>query len=821
MDVLFVLVCGVLAVWARAFAAATGFSALNLDIRAAGCSVTARNIWTHILAKKTDAPGHKKSKAAPRQPVNGGLPSKQQIIEFINTSQGKAGKREIARAFGISGGAKIALKRLLAEMAEDGTLAGSKKDFREKGKLPPTTTLEVTGRDRDGDLVAKPLHWEEDDGKRPVVRLLADGTAFAGEIGIGDRVLAKLTKLPRDAGPAQYDAVPMKKLPREKRRMLGIYRASKRGGGTIEPIEKKEMKSWPVLPDDAGDAGDGDLVRFELVRRGRFATPRAVILESIGNPDDQRQVSLIAIHAHGIPEDFPESVIEECEHLEAPTMDGRVDLRATPLLTIDPMDARDHDDAVYAEPDTNDTNKGGWSVIVAIADVAHYIRPGSKLDREAELRGNSVYFPDRVVPMLPEKISNDLCSLREGEERPCLAVKMIFDKNGEKVSQRFMRAMMKSHAKLSYQEAQAAIDGNVSEKCAPLMERALKPLWAAYAAVSKARDKRGPLDLDLPERKILLDDQGRVANVVTPERLDAHRLIEEFMIQANVAAAETLEAKKSQLVYRVHDAPSPEKLKGLKDFLDTLDMKVPHAGALKPEAFNVILEKAKDLPVPELINEVILRSQSQAEYNPKNIGHFGLNLAKYAHFTSPIRRYADLIVHRALVRALSLGAGGMRDEDFGRLAAVAQAISDTERRAMAAERETTDRLIANHLANHIGASFAARISGVTRSGLFVRLKDTGADGYIPIGSLGNDFFHHVEAAHALVGAKTGEGYRLGDVVEVKLLEVVPSAGALRFEMLSPGKKGQFAALKAGGGLPRNRFNASRGKTGRGGFKRGR
>ncbi|MEQ1672753.1 MAG: RNB domain-containing ribonuclease, partial [Hyphomicrobium sp.] len=399
--------------------------------------------------------------------------------------------------------------------------------------------------------------------------------------------------------------------------------------------------------------------------------------------------------------------------------------------------------------------------------------------------------------------------------------KIIFDKNGEKVSQRFMRAMMKSHAKLSYQEAQAAIDGNVSEKCAPLMERALKPLWAAYAAVSKARDKRGPLDLDLPERKILLDDQGRVANVVTPERLDAHRLIEEFMIQANVAAAETLEAKKSQLVYRVHDAPSPEKLKGLKDFLDTLDMKVPHAGALKPEAFNVILEKAKDLPVPELINEVILRSQSQAEYNPKNIGHFGLNLAKYAHFTSPIRRYADLIVHRALVRALSLGAGGMRDEDFGRLAAVAQAISDTERRAMAAERETTDRLIANHLANHIGASFAARISGVTRSGLFVRLKDTGADGYIPIGSLGNDFFHHVEAAHALVGAKTGEGYRLGDVVEVKLLEVVPSAGALRFEMLSPGKKGQFAALKAGGGLPRNRFNASRGKTGRGGFKRGR
>ena len=800
--------------------------AVNLDIGPRKWPVTSRNLRAHLLAKKTDLP--RKQKRAPRDPLNGGLPAKHQIIEFLNSTQGKAGKREIARAFGISGGAKIALKRLLAEMAEDGTLSGNKKDLREKGKLPPVTTLEVTGRDADGDLLAKPLHWEDDDGKRPVVRLLPADGVIDGEIGIGDRVLAKLTKLPRnggllESGPAAYDAMPVKKLPREKRRLLGIYRTSTRGGGSIEPIERKEMKSWAILPDDSNAAKDGDLVRFDLVRRGRLAVPRAVILESLGNPDDQRQISLIAIHAHGIPEDFPEGVIAECEHLKSPTMTGRTDLRGTPLLTIDPIDARDHDDAVYAEPDTSGKNNGGWSVIVAIADVAHYIRPGTRLDREAELRGNSVYFPDRVVPMLPEKISNDLCSLREGEERPCLAVRMTFDKHGEKVGQLFMRAMMKSAAKLSYQEAQAAIDGNVSDKCKPLMERALKPLWAAYAAVSAARDKRGPLDLDLPERKIVLDDKGQVANVVTPERLDAHRLIEEFMIQANVAAAETLEAKRTQLVYRVHDAPSPEKLKGLKDFLDTLDMKVPHLGALKPEAFNVILAKAKDLPVPELINEVILRSQSQAEYTPKNIGHFGLNLAKYAHFTSPIRRYADLLVHRALVRALNFGPDGMRDEDFSRLVSVSKAISDTERRAMAAERETTDRLIAAHLADRVGASFAARISGVTRSGLFVRLKDTGADGYIPIGSLGNDYYHHVEAAHALVGSKTGEGYRLGDVVEVKLLEVVPSAGALRFEMLTPGTKGHFAGFKAGGGrLPRNRPGGGKGHSSKGGgFRRGR
>lgn len=682
-------------------------------------------------------------------------------------------------------------------MAADGTLSGDKKHLREKGKLPPVTTVEITGRDDDGDLIAKPLQWNDEDGKRPTLRVSLSGRASENDIGIGDRVLAKLTKLPRGGG-ASYEATPIKKLPKDKRRLLGIFRASQRGGGTIEPIDRKELKSWPLLPDDLGDAKDGDLVRFELGGRGgRFATPRARIVESLGNPDDQRQISLIAIHAHGIREDFPESVLKECESLPPPAMSGREDLRKFPLLTIDPVDARDHDDAVHAQPDSDPKNDGGFVVTVAIADVAHYIRPASQIDREAQLRGNSVYFPDRVVPMLPEKISNDLCSLRELEERPCLAVRMIFDRHGEKRRHTFVRAMMRSAAKLSYQEAQAAIDGEPSDKCRPLMDTALKPLWAAYKAVATARDKRGPLDLDLPERKIILDDKGKVARVVTPQRLEAHRLIEEFMIQANVAAAETLEEKRLPLVYRVHDAPSAEKLKGLRDFLETLDMKVPHAGALKPEAFNKVLEQAKDLPVPDLISEVILRSQSQAEYTPKNIGHFGLNLVRYAHFTSPIRRYADLIVHRALIRALGLGADGLTDEEISRLASVAKAISDTERRAMSAERETTDRLIAAHLADHVGATFHARIAGVTRSGLFVRLKDTGADGYIPISSLGDDYYHHVEAAHALVGARSGAGYRLGDAVEVRLLEAIPSAGALRFEMLTPAARGNFGSFKKG------------------------
>ena len=746
------------------------------------------------------------SSAAPLQ----GLPSKDDILDFLSSSETKAGKREIARAFGIKGGAKIALKRTLTELAREGRIAGNRKDFREKGKLSSVTTLEVTGRDGNGDLLAQPLVWDRADGPRPQVLIATRPRAPGTDdqvIGAGDHVLVRIKQLAEHgAEKIQYEGETIKKLPRDTRRLVGIFRRSARGGGTIDPVSRKELKSWTIQSGDDGDAKDGDLVRFDLQSKGRFATPQARVLETLGNPHDERKISLIAIHAHGIPDDFPASVIAEANHLPALDVKTRIDLRHLPLLTIDPADARDHDDAVFAEPDADPKNKGGHIVIVAIADVAHYVRPGSKLDREAQLRGNSVYFPDRVVPMLPEKISNDLCSLREGQDRPCLAVRMIYDAHGNKRSHTFMRAMMRSPAKLSYQEAQAAIDGKPTPKSEALLESALKPLWAAYAALKSARDRREPLDLDLPERKIVLDKDGRIAGVIVPERLDAHRLIEEMMIQANVAAAETLEAKKTPVVYRIHGQPSPEKLKGLKDFLETLGLKVPNAGELRPAAFNRILAKAKTMPVPELINEVVLRSQAQAEYNPQNIGHFGLNLARYAHFTSPIRRYADLLVHRALVRALKAGEGALDDSEIPRLPDICRAISDAERRAMAAERETVDRLIATHLADRIGATFEGRISGVTRSGLFVRLRDTGADGFVPVSTLGSDYFNHVEAAHALIGNKTGETFSLGDNVSVRLVEAIASAGALRFEMLSEGKRGAAAPAKGfqGKRIPRHR-----------------
>ena len=752
-------------------------------------------------------------------PLQAGLPTKAQVLEFIQTAQDAVGKREIARAFNVKGDNRVLLKHLLAEMAEEGSLAGNRKSFKEKGKLAPVAVFDVVARDKQGDLIAEPSVWEPDDGPKPRVLVrgsrangTSNGRAFKREIsfGIGDRVLAKTTRLGNGEAFA-YAIEPIKRLPKEKAGALGIFRSRKGGGGTIEPVDKKEMRSWQIGPDQIGDAKDGDLVRFDLSRRGRGGIPDARVVDVLGNPNDQRQISLIAIHAHGIPDEFPTRVLDELETLHTPSMQGRMDLRDLPLLTIDPADARDHDDAVHAEADKDPGNTGGWIITVAIADVAQYVRPGSALDREAQLRGNSVYFPDRVVPMLPEKISNDLCSLRELEDRPCLAVRMVFDKSGSKRRHTFHRAMMRSAAKLSYQEAQAAIDGNPSAKAAPLVEHVLKPLWAAYAALCIARDIRGPLDLDLPERKIVLNKEGRVERVIVPERLAAHRLIEECMIQANVAAAETLEEKRVGCIYRIHDQPSREKLTALREFLATLDMQVPPAGTLKPTHINAILKEAKGQPSADLVNEVVLRSQAQAIYSPDNIGHFGLNLRKYAHFTSPIRRYADLMVHRALVKALGIGAGGITDEELGRLAEIADVISGTERRAMAAERETTDRLIAAFLSDRVGAEFEGRIGGVTRSGLFIKLKDTGADGFIPISTLGAEYFTHNETARALVGERTGVTYRLGDTVSVRLVEVAPMAGALRFEMLSEGSKGSVSRV---GGRPKSGFVPNRRGTGR-------
>jgi ribonuclease R len=662
---------------------------------------------------------------------------------------------------------------------------------------------DIRSRDRHGDFLAIPVEWTGT-GKPPSIVLTQGRGPRKGNrpaAGIGDRALVRVE---RDA-EGGYTGRVIKVIGKNKAEIIGVYRAGAQGG-RIVPVEKRSQgREILIPPGEEGQARDGDLVSVSLERETRFGLPRGRVRERLGSLGSEKAVSLIALHLHNIPHVFADATLAEADKAEPASLKGREDWRDRPLLTIDPPDAKDHDDAVMAEHDPDPGNPGGFIVTVAIADVAAYVRPGSSLDREALERGNSVYFPDRVVPMLPERISNDLCSLREGEDRPAIAVRMVITADGEKRRHTFHRVMMRSRAKLAYAQAQAAIDGRPDAATEPLLERALRPLWTAYAALREARDRRGPLALDLPERKVLLSPEGAVDRVIVPERLDAHRLIEEFMIQANVSAAETLEAAKQVLIYRVHDEPAQEKMLALGEVLASVGIKLPKEGALRPALFNRILGSVAGSEHAPFINEVVLRSQAQAVYAAENLGHFGLNLRRYAHFTSPIRRYADLIVHRALITACRLGSDGLPPEvSLGELAQVGEQISAAERRAMAAERETIDRLIAHHLVDRIGATFAGQIAGVTRSGLFIKLDETGADGFVPISQLGADYFRHEEARHALVGERSGETFRLGDRVEVRLVEAAPVAGALRFELLSEGKTRAGSGKDGGGRKPGGR-----------------
>ncbi len=709
------------------------------------------------------------------------LPSREELLAFIREHAGAVGTREVARAFGAKNADRAALKRMLRELADEGQIERRRKRLHHGGTLPSVVLADITGRDADGEFLARPTEWDEQaHGAAPVIRISTPRRARPGEVaGVGDRALIRIER----SGDEETSGRVIKLIDRAKHRVLGILRGLPDGGARLVPIDKKQLGRELSIPADAtAGAVDGDLVAVEVARHGKFGLQTGSVVERLGSIKSERAVSLIAIHAHGIPHLFSRAVLAEAEAARPTTHSGRKDWRDVAFVTIDPPDAKDHDDAVHAAPDPDPHNKGGHLVTVAIADVAHYVRPGTALDRTAAERGNSVYFPDRVVPMLPERISNDLCSLRPHEDRPALAVRLVVGADGRKRSHSFHRVLIRSAARLTYEQAQLAVSGRPDEITEPIVEKILTPLYAAYRTVRHARDERGPLDLESPERKILLKSDGMVDRVIVPQRLEAHRLIEEFMILANVAAAESCERARVPLIYRVHDEPTPEKLNALREFLATLDISLPKGGALRPDAFNRVLARVKGRDVERLVNEVVLRSQAQAEYAPENFGHFGLNLRRYAHFTSPIRRYADLIVHRALIRALKLGADGLaEDTDLRALAEIAANISATERRAMKAERETADRLIAHFLADRVGATFDGHISGVTRAGLFVELDETGADGFIPARNIGDEYFRYQEASHAFAGG--GKTYRLGDAVAVELVEAAPVAGALRFKLV--------------------------------------
>ena len=668
----------------------------------------------------------------------------------------------------------------------------NRKSKRNGFSKPKKLSVRVVGRDSDGELLGTPTYWRKNRfGPLPTVLVIPNDRDNLYPVGIGSIVEVKVVNVPLGPEATLAGKVTKVRDPDEHRFLAVVEKKVK--GLFLVPVDRN---SSPVelRQVDLNGAEVGDLVTAELIDR-RWHSLRGAVCEKLCAMNSEYAVSQIAVHKFKIPHKFSEDALTEANAVKPEALDGREDWRSTSFITIDPASAKDHDDAVHAELDTDTENSGGVVIQVAIADVAHYVRPDSAMDREAELRGNSVYFPDRVIPMLPERISNDLCSLREGEDRPALAVRMVFDRNGRKIHHSFHRVVMRSHAKLSYQQAQSAIDGSTDATTAPLLKSVLQPLWKAYAILQRNRENRSPLDLELPERKLELKPDGTVDRVIVLERLDAHKLIEEFMIQANVAAAETLEKKRKALLYRIHDAPSLEKLESLREFLQSIDIKLAKGQTLRPAVFNNILHKVANTPHETMVNEVVLRSQSQAEYNPSNIGHFGLNLHRYAHFTSPIRRYADLTVHRGLISAMGFGNDGQPEGFEAQVENLGSQISNHERRAMAAERETVDRLTAYWIAEQSETKFSGRISGVIKSGLFVQLDNTGIDGFVPVSKIGFDYYLYQEATHSMIGEASGEGFQLGDNVEVKVAEVVPYSGSIRLDILSDGRKIQQVSTR--------------------------
>lgn len=705
------------------------------------------------------------------------FPSREEILRFIHESSGHPGKREIARAFQLNSRQKMELKKVLREMEMDGTLQkGRGRKYAEPGSLPPVGVVEVTGVDIDGEVLAKPVPWDHD-SPAPIIYMAPEKRGHPAT-GYGDRVLARMTATKRtgaDDAPI-YEGKTIRRLTTSPTKVMGMLE-DVGGRFRLRPTDRRSKSEMVVEHPDADGAVSGDLVRAELLPGKQYGLKRARVVENLASADHPRAASVIAIHDHGLPVEFPSDALHQADTAEAAPMGDREDLRDTPLVTIDGADARDFDDAVWAEPDPDPNNKGGWHIIVAIADVSWYVRPGSTLDSAAYQRGNSAYFPDRVVPMLPESLSNGWCSLVPNEDRPCMAVHIWLTGDGEMIRHRFCRAMIRSHARLTYTQAQAAYDGQVDDLTDTLRDGVIVPLYGAYEALNKARGKRGVLELDIPERQVLVGEDGSVTGIVQRERFDSHKLIEEFMIAANVAAAETLEKHRQPCLYRIHDQPSMEKMEILREFLESLDLPIPKGQVMRAAQFNGILEKVADTPKAEMVNTVVLRSQSQAEYNPDNIGHFGLNLHHYCHFTSPIRRYSDLIVHRALIKGLKLGEGGL-EPDHRDFADMGAHLSSTERRAATAERDAIDRFTAGFLSTHVGSDFTGRITGVTRFGLFVMLDDNGADGLIPISTLPDDYYRHDEAAHCLRGDDTGREFALGQRLSVTLTEADAITGGM-------------------------------------------
>ena len=696
----------------------------------------------------------------------GGLPTREDIRAFIAAAPGRIGKREVAREFGVGTGQRQELRTLLQEMGRDGAIApAGHRRFASPGRLPDSMVVRITGTDTDGDPIARPVDWTGD-GPPPLIHMHPERRGDPA-LAPGERVLARITPI----GRGKYEGRTLKRLTDTPGRILGVFRPLAGGGGRVVPTDRRAKAEWRVPPGEENGAEADEIVAATPLADGGLGLKPARVTERLGRMGDARSVSLICIHTHDIPHEFPEDAVEAAARARATPLGEREDLRGLGLVTIDGEDARDFDDAVFAAPEGD-----GFRLVVAIADVAHYVRTGSPLDRSAWTRGNSVYFPDRVVPMLPEALSNGWCSLRPDEDRGCLFVEMRVDAAGHKQSHRFGRGLMRSAARHTYTEVQAGHDAGAPQ---------FDALYAAFRALLAARQARGTLDLDLPERQVVLHD-GKVESIEPRPRLDSHRLVEEFMILANVAAAEELERLHRPCMYRVHAPPSEEKLEALRTILHGMEISLPPGNELHPRDLDHVLRKVAGTEEAPLVNEIVLRSQMQAAYSPDNIGHFGLALPRYGHFTSPIRRYADLLVHRALITGLQLGAGGLEPDEAARFPETGEHISATERRAALAERDAIDRYLAAFMAGRTGETFPARIAGVQRFGLFIAVNGSGASGLIPMAGLPDDVWDYDAGIQSLSGRRTRLTYHLAQEVEVRLVESSPVTGGMIFEMATGG-----------------------------------
>ncbi len=705
------------------------------------------------------------------------LPSHEEIVDFLQKSTGKVGKKDIARAFGVKGADnRRVLKEIIRNLEDTGIIEkATKTSITLTDSLPDICEVEITGMDSKGNYIARPRTFTGEEQQIPQI-IITEIKKNIDDIEEGDLVLAKLSFVSKTL----YEGTVVKHLKNEENLIVGIFEANKKGkGGVVIPAERMGVSEFFVRGENSGDAKDGDLIQAEIItmRRGNNT---ARIVKVLGAGDDTKNISLISVFQKNIPYNFPKEVIAEAKKIVSLSFDKHKDATQIPFVTIDGEDARDFDDAIFAIKDESKDNVAGWHIKIAIADVSHYVKPGSLLDKEAFKRGNSTYFPDKAIPMLPHELSSDICSLLEGQNRPCAIFHITIDKDGEILTYGYDRGVINSKARLNYNETQKAFDGEYNKQT-ERVKAELKDIYGAFKALRKARENRHALEIERDERRIIADNDGKILEISSRAYFDSHKAVEEFMIAANVCAALALEKKKVPVMYRVHEKPSPEKVYNFREFMKSVKIKIGKGQKIENELFNSIIKDFHDKPESFVVNEMILRSQSQAYYSIENMGHSGLALESYAHFTSPIRRYSDLLVHRGLF-------GELQIEDKKELEIAAKHISYTERRSSEAERETSDRYLAYYLSDKLNQTFNVMISGLARAGLFVRIPEFGAEGFIPMRSIPGGYFVYDPDKQSLIGTNGKANYTMGDNLRVKLVEIMPLTGGLIFEIMGKGKK---------------------------------